>query len=196
MTEKSALRRLFRALRAAVPPAHCRLAEQRLADTLLDSDLLRRASVVAGFASVRSEIPTHNLLHTLRERGLTVLLPRVLEGVTGMVMCTFGAVESLKRDRFDIPSPDGPEHRGHIDVVLVPGLAFGRDGSRLGYGGGYYDRFLATAQSRLTAICGLGYEFQIVDSLPTEAHDMRLTHVATPGGLLKCGPGASPPTRG
>ena len=61
---------------------------------------------------------------------------------------------------------------------LIPGLAFTRDGGRLGYGGGWYDRLLKRAAKRAPKI-GIAHGFQIVDELPTEPHDIRLTLVAS-----------------
>ncbi len=72
---------------------------------------------------------------------------------------------------------------GEIDVILVPGLAFTRDGARLGRGGGYYDRYLATMPASTLKI-GVCFAVQIVASLPTEPHDQRVDTVATEEGFL------------
>jgi len=69
------------------------------------------------------------------------------------------------------------------DVVVVPGLAFTATGARLGQGGGWYDRFLSNVALDCTTI-GVGFNQQIVDSLPTEAHDVTLDFVLTEGGLV------------
>lgn len=69
-----------------------------------------------------------------------------------------------------------------LDVFLVPGLGFGRDGSRLGRGRGYYDRVLALARPGVPRIA-IGFDEQIVEALPTAAHDVPVTHLLTPAGL-------------
>jgi 5-formyltetrahydrofolate cyclo-ligase len=84
------------------------------------------------------------------------------------------------------PEVDGPALRVQpgdvdpvaLDVVVVPGLAFTVDGRRLGQGGGHYDRFLPRLRSGCITI-GAAFAEQLVDDLPTEPHDVRLTHVAT-----------------
>ena len=65
-----------------------------------------------------------------------------------------------------------------VGVWIVPGLAFTRDGRRLGYGGGWYDRYLAMAAQDALAI-GVAYPFQMLDDLPTDEHDRRVAHVVT-----------------
>jgi 5-formyltetrahydrofolate cyclo-ligase len=86
------------------------------------------------------------------------------------------------------PEVDGPDLRvqpgdvdpASLDVVVVPGLAFTADGRRLGQGGGHYDRFLPRLRAGCVTI-GAAFAEQLVDDLPTEPHDIRLTHVATDG---------------
>jgi 5-formyltetrahydrofolate cyclo-ligase len=70
-----------------------------------------------------------------------------------------------------------------IDVILVPGLAFTRLGQRLGRGGGYYDRYLASLPAKTLKI-GVCFGFQIVDALPTESHDQAVAAVVTEAGFL------------
>ena len=70
-----------------------------------------------------------------------------------------------------------------LDLILVPGLAFTRDGRRLGRGGGYYDRLLA-ARAPHTATLGICFDLQFVPDLPCEPHDQRVDAVVTEGGLV------------
>jgi 5-formyltetrahydrofolate cyclo-ligase len=70
-----------------------------------------------------------------------------------------------------------------VDVVIVPGVAFAPDGARLGQGGGWYDRFLASVRPDCTSV-GVGFDPQIVDALPTEPHDIRLDSIVTESGAM------------
>ena len=84
----------------------------------------------------------------------------------------------------DEPGPDAPVCApGRIDLALVPGVAFGRDGVRVGQGG-YYDRYLPGLRG---VAAGIGYDFQIVDGLQASAHDVPVAFVVTPGGIIRCG---------
>jgi 5-formyltetrahydrofolate cyclo-ligase len=102
-----------------------------------------------------------------------------------MELCQFTELSRLEADRFGIPTPDGPAFDGPVDVMFVPGLAFGLDGSRLGYGAGFYDRFLAE-RPRPRVLCGLGFGVQVVERAPAQPHDIRLTHIATPERIVVC----------
>ncbi len=103
-----------------------------------------------------------------------------------MVLSEFTSLAALSMDRFGIRSPDGDEWSGPVDLVFVPGLAFGRDGSRLGYGGGFYDRLLSQRRYAESTLCGLAFDQQVVASLPADGHDVCLNHVATPTQLIEC----------
>lgn len=96
-------------------------------------------------------------------------------------MCEFRSWCGLQGKETAVPddevNPDWP------DVVVVPGLAFTASGDRLGQGGGWYDRFLSRVRPNCTTI-GVGFNPQIVSSLPTEAHDVTLDFVVTDGGLV------------
>ena len=186
MKDKEALRAAFKALRARIPPEVRAEAGQRLAERICSFEPFRNARAAAAFASFRDEIPTDSVVKALRARGTRVLLPRVEPRANRMVVCDFSEIGSLDRDRFGIPEPDGPVFTASLDLCFVPGLAFGLDGSRLGYGGGFYDRFLASPQCRRAWLCGLGYDAQVVQSLPMQAHDVRLTHIATPDRVVHC----------
>jgi len=81
-----------------------------------------------------------------------------------------------------------PVDPAHIDVVLVPGLAFDALGNRLGYGQGHYDRLLPTLQAGISLV-GVAIDAVRVPQLPSAAHDVRMTHLLTPRGVLPCGGG-------
>ena len=78
--------------------------------------------------------------------------------------------------------PEDNVDPGWPDVVVVPGLAFTPEGERLGQGGGWYDRFLSNIRPTCTTI-GVGFDRQLVDSIPTESHDVTLDHVVTDLGV-------------
>lgn len=94
----------------------------------------------------------------------------------------------LIRHQFGMLEPDptlpvvAPEQ---IDIVLVPGLAFGRDGSRLGFGGGYYDRFLPTTTAHRV---GIAHDVCVVGALPHESFDQRIDWIVTPTQIIACVP--------
>lgn len=127
------------------------------------------------YVSVHTEVDTRSLL-----AGERILVPRV-EG-DQIVAVPLG---ELVPGAYGIPTCAGPAHTGPIDVVLTPGLGFDREGGRLGYGAGYYDRFFARyPRSRRIALC---FREQLLDRLPTETHDVPMHALCTPDGWLEIG---------
>lgn len=127
--------------------------------------------IIASFASFRDEINTSTLNQRLAESG-SLALPRVEDG-----RLLFYRVQNLDAELtpsalgFLEPIPTLCKAAVHIDVILVPGLAFDREHHRLGYGKGHYDRFLAST----TAVSiGVGYKEQWTEKLPSLEHDIRL----------------------
>ncbi|MCB9672582.1 MAG: 5-formyltetrahydrofolate cyclo-ligase [Alphaproteobacteria bacterium] len=170
---KATLRSTLSAARAALAP-DVRAAEAA-AVTARVLDAVDEGPVFV-FLGVREELPTDALVAGLRER-FEVAVPRIV-GKGRMVAARLE--EPLRRGPLGIPTSDGPE----IDVrtAILPGLAFDVDGGRLGYGGGYYDAWLAAHPDVHTL--GIGFSVQLVPEVPMEAHDRRLHRVI-------CGPSAA-----
>jgi 5-formyltetrahydrofolate cyclo-ligase len=186
-TAKQALRARMRAARAAVAPDEGAAAAARVEATLMELPAIRRASTVLAFASFGSEIPTAGILSRLRSAGKRVLLPFLTDGEVEaafvaadapMVASSYGPVEPADRGAAD-PSA--------IDVVILPGLAFDRFGRRLGYGGGYLDRYLRRVRASSPRIA-IGFALQVVDEVPASANDERVDLVVTEAGVVECPP--------
>ncbi len=169
-------------------PAERHAAARSLRDTLLVVPELEMAGTVAAYASVGTEPETRGLLFALWKRGTYVLLPRLLpdgdldwasyEGPDSLAPGARGTWEPTE-------PPRGPAAIASADVVLAPAVAVDRSGTRLGRGGGSYDRALARVGPAILTIAVV-YDDELVDSLPAEPHDERVRAVATPtGGLLR-----------
>lgn len=117
-----------------------------------------RTARVMLFDALASEPETAEWICWCHDRGISVYLPAV--------------------DGSELRVQPGDLDPAELDVVVVPGLAFTADGQRLGQGGGHYDRFLIRLRPACVTI-GAAFAEQLVDDLPTDPHDVRLTHVAT-----------------
>ncbi len=132
----------------------------------------RNAGAVMAFVGMRSEPDTDPLLARLRAAGQRVLLPRV-DG-RDLIVCDGDG--PMATSRFGVSEPQGPAlDPAIIEFVVVPGLAFTADGRRLGYGGGFYDRFLPGLRGVPNA--GVCFTEQLLDELPVDAHDVRVDRV-------------------
>ena len=130
-----------------------------------------------------NEVDTWELIHELWGRGARTLAPCCRPDRPGeMDFYCFRSLEDLRPGSYSIPEPDPRlctmvEPR-ESEGILVPGVAFDRQGFRLGFGGGYYDRLLALTGAEVRTI-GLAYDFQILDDLPREPHDRSVQVVCT-----------------
>lgn len=158
---------------------------------------------VAGFAATRAEIDPAPALEAASRGGARLAWPRVAtwdaadDGVQVKPRLRFHltGVGDLRPGRFGIsePDPSCPEvTAGEIAVMLVPGLAFDARGNRLGFGGGYYDEVLAgEGGARPGFVVGVGYDFQVVDSVPVDARDARVDCLVTDARVIRCHDGAA-----
>ena len=182
--EKAAWRRRFRALRAETPPGTLADASAQIVARLRALPEVATAATVHLFWPLPGEIDLRPLARSLLAAGRTVVLPavagpralahRVFDGDGGLVDGPWGLRE---------PAPDARAcDPRDLDVVLVPGLAFGRDGSRLGYGGGFYDTFLAETPALRVGVC---LQSALVATVPALPHDARLDAVVTKGDVVR-----------
>jgi 5-formyltetrahydrofolate cyclo-ligase len=144
--------------------------------------------VVSAFFPYMSEIDTRPLLGKLAGDGWTTCLPIVIALGQPLIFRRWMPGQPTVPGKWDIPQPTDDAERVEPDVLLVPMMAFDKQGYRLGYGGGFYDRTLETlrAKKTITAI-GVAYAAQEVDSVAHDSHDQILDYVLTEKGFHKCG---------
>lgn len=133
---------------------------------------------VAVYLASSEEIDLTEFIRKILDCGVKVVAPRWNGTCYDLAAVKGLGAEHLRQGPMGIMEPAEDEFvpPEQVEAWIVPGLAFTRDGARLGYGGGWYDRFLSAApRSALTV--GVAHSFQVVDSLPTEPHDIMLRHV-------------------
>ena len=177
-TEKQRLRRSMRPLLERVTPSQAQAAGASIAERLVQSDFWRVASRVVVFASQPDEVDMSTVQRRSLDEAKPVLLPRM--AATGSLeFAALGRPGALREGRFGILEPPLASPALGLspdDLVLVPGLAFDRNGGRLGRGRGYYDRALEIdreAEFRPLLI-GVGFSFQLVERVPMGVLDVRL----------------------
>jgi len=135
------------------------------------------------YVNFRSEVETLELIRMCIGRGLRVAVPLVDAVAIRMLPLLINDPEKdLAPGYFNIPEPDPKKSLtldpAEIDAAVIPGSVFDIQGGRLGYGGGYYDRFLLNDAPRARRI-GLGFELQVIDKVPVEPHDQPLDILVT-----------------
>lgn len=177
--EKARWRERFRAARGAQSPDALAAASVRVAYRLTNLLPTESASgAVALFWPLPGEVDLRPLAGVLERRGTVVALPAVV-GDRQLEWRQFEGAQALVSGRWGLrePGPDAAVITAEaLAAVVVPGLAFGRDGSRLGYGGGFYDTVLSlTRATRL----GVTVESALVGAVPSESHDARMDAIVT-----------------
>ena len=175
MDTKDAIRRAMRARSKALTPEERTASSETVCTKLVALNL---KSPIAVYLASSQEIDLSPFIRKILESGVKVVAPRwngetyelaVLKGLDDAHLRK-GPMGILEPAEAEIVSPKA------VGVWLIPGLAFTRNGKRLGYGGGWYDRLLADAPKDAWKI-GIAHAFQIADDLPSESHDILLSKV-------------------
>lgn len=157
---------------------------QAICDRLLELPELQRAKTVFCYVSCGGEVETHRLIGILLAQGKTVAVPRCRP--EGQMDCVpIASLADLVPGAMNIPEPrpDAPDIPAEqVDFAVVPAVACGLDGSRLGQGGGYYDRFLERARCDFAAVCQNDF---LLPAIPCEAHDRKMKIIVTPQRVLR-----------
>lgn len=168
--DKNALRREIRDKKRAMTSQQIESASARLAELFLGSDAYRSARTIYGYLPYNQEVRTVPLLEQAMRDGKQVAVPKVYGDEMRFILME--DLSKVETGYAGIPEPiaDGPVARDKTALVLMPGLAFDPAGHRIGYGGGFYDKFLEKEPHHPTvALC---YDFQMLPHLETDAHDI------------------------
>ena len=143
-----------------------------------------KEKIIGGYYPYNYEINVLNLFQDLEKKNYKITLPRINDKAQ-MNFFYWSTKDPLKVNKFGIPEPIS-NIKEYPNILLVPLVAFDKDLNRIGYGGGFYDRYINKIKKRkkITSI-GLAYSFQKVKKIRTNRYDMKLDYVVTEKNLLK-----------
>ncbi len=199
-TMKQAIRQSIIATRQNLTQSVRDEFSQRITDRLIGLPIYRESDILLGYMSVGAEFSTSAWLEQAMRDGKEIWLPKVNRQTRQLDLY---CVQDLRRDvapgAWDIPEPlmercDRMDGLADIDFILLPGVAFGRDGARLGYGGGFYDKLLErieTCRQDMPALVAAAFAMQVVDGIPMEDCDRRVDWLLTEQDVTDCSKGVA-----
>lgn len=173
--DKKELRRQIRDRKRAMTEEEIVSRSERLGELFAASPAYQNAKTIYGYLPYNQEVRTVPMLERALRDGKQVAVPKVYGEEMKFILMT--DLSAVSKGYAGIPEPiaDGPVAEDKTALVLMPGLAFDPQGHRCGYGGGFYDKFLAEEPEHPTlALC---YEFQMLPHLETEEHDIPVDYV-------------------
>ncbi|MBR3462751.1 MAG: 5-formyltetrahydrofolate cyclo-ligase [Clostridiales bacterium] len=185
--EKARIRKEIKRRRADLSPKALAKIEKDLPEFIFaidDNELrskIKHAQRIALYRAFNGEVPVDGLAKAFMEMGIKCCFPRIAEG-----QMSFYDVSGLDDAEFEVSSfgikepaaADGAVDPSDIDIVVLPAVAYNEEGTRLGMGGGYYDRFIGAMGSKRPYLLGICYEFQICSDVPSEEQDISADFLA------------------
>lgn len=161
----------------------------KITNTLFEMDEYKNAKRIMCFVSNGSEVETHPIIEQAILDGKSIVVPITVSKTKELLVSDVFNLSELEVGFYNIEVPKKEFVRlvdpRTIDLVLVPGVALAKDGYRVGYGGGYYDRFLVKLDKSVPKIA-LGFDLQVVDEVPTEDFDIPVDLILTEKGIINC----------
>ncbi len=181
MTDKGDIRKRILRARNAMTRAEIASGSLAIVKRLTELDQIRRASTLMVYLGFGSEVLADDLIRWGWGEGKRIAVPLCRPASRELIACRIEGFDELECGHYGIREPKAglirPVPPGEIDAVVVPAVAFDRQGHRLGYGGGYYDRFLPGAPR--AARIGVAFARQIVAEIPADPHDVPMDRIVT-----------------
>jgi 5-formyltetrahydrofolate cyclo-ligase len=184
---KDRMRRIMLEKRNSLPPAAINTKSAAIQERFAHSDDFNYARILASYYPVGSEVRTQRIVSIALKSNKLVALPRTVRdhikfyqilSNADLIPGKFGIREpSISSDSSDSCVSD------NIDLLLVPGIVFDTNGYRIGYGYGYYDRFIARKKNSIVSV-GLAYEFQVCENVPRSDNDQKINVLVTEKRML------------
>lgn len=181
---KEAARHYVKGLKEQMTPQAVFSRSRKVTRWVFESELFHRAHNILTYVSYNQEVDTHVLIHRSLACGKNVYVPKVC----GSQMCfhQIKNFDSLAPGRFGILEPTSaflPEWDTVSGLMIMPGLAFDYEYNRVGYGGGFYDRYLSTHGGMVTA--ALCFDFQLIDRIEPDLCDIKPDYIICEQGFLQ-----------
>lgn len=176
---KNEIRNKIINLRNNLTEEEMKKANNRIKDKVINSDIYKNAKSIFIYVSFGSEVSTTDIINDALQSGKEVYVPKTNKKAKEMEAIRIYNLNNMTVDKWGILEPinvDKDKIGKEFDLIIMPGVAFDRKGNRIGYGGGYYDKYISKYQKK-TTLLALAYDIQIVDNIESEEHDIRVDYI-------------------
>jgi 5,10-methenyltetrahydrofolate synthetase len=189
MTDKKTLRSEYKKIRAGLGAEHRATAAHTITERVLELEEVKQADNVLVFVSTGTEVATEELTDRLLAAGKRVAVPKTMDTPSDMLFFYINGREELQLGKYNIYEPQYNSDKlcktNSSTVIIVPGLAFDHSLARLGYGGGYYDKYMSLNEYK--AAVGVCYDEQLMDEecIKCDSNDIRLDIIVSDKRVIK-----------
>ncbi|NLK21661.1 MAG: 5-formyltetrahydrofolate cyclo-ligase [Epulopiscium sp.] len=182
MTKKQDLRKKFLENRDKMTKEEISKKNKKIYESLINSEVYNKCKKIFVYVSMKNEVDTKKIISKGLKEGKIIGVPKVEPRTREMYFSQIQTLDELEIGHFGVLEPKKElikkMESDRTTLVLVPGAVFDKNRNRIGYGGGYYDRYLGKHTSIMKTI-GLAYDFQVIDAIPTDTYDIPLNLILT-----------------
>lgn len=183
MTNKTEIRKYIKEMKKNLTGEEIRLRSNRIAKKLFESPFYKQSECIYLYVSYNQEVDTVGIIKYILEDKKRVAVPKVVD--KNMEFHEITSLDQLSEGAFGIQEPtvnklvsEDPEWASS-NLMIIPGLAFDKNGSRIGHGGGYYDRYLHKYPDKIGSKIALAYDFQVLEHIDIESYDEKIDGIIT-----------------
>ncbi|MPM47880.1 putative protein YqgN [bioreactor metagenome] len=185
--EKKILRNKILSIRDSLNRNEKEIMDNEIFNKLKNTELYKNARNIFIYISFSNEINTINIIKKALEDKKDVFIPKIYKTNKSMKAIKLNSFDDLKKNSMGILEPiDDSKYieKENIDLIVVPGVVFDKDCNRIGYGGGYYDRYLKDIAYKNNKVV-LAYDLQVIDKIENEKHDIKVDYIITNTKIIK-----------
>lgn len=186
---KSITRKEILAFRDSMDIEEVIAKSDEIKNKLISTTMYTEANHIFSFLSFNKEVRTKPIIDDCLQKGKQVYIPLCNMKIREIILCHMEGWDGLRSNRMGILEPTKESikiaDRKILDLAIVPGAVFDREGNRIGYGAGFYDKFFSSLKKNIIKIA-LCYSFQVVDHIIPDAHDVPMDYIITEKEIIKC----------
>lgn len=156
-------------------------------EEIINSEIYKKSKKIFTYISFGSEVDTIKLINYSFSNNKEVYVPKTNKQTKDMIALKIHNFNNMSVDKWGIIEPKSVDKANigtDFDLIIMPGIAFDKQGNRIGYGGGYYDKYISKLNNA-SNLLALAYDFQIIQDIESESHDIKVDFILTNKGFIK-----------